>query len=88
MPWTAKDAYSHTKKANTPALQAQWSTIANSHLERTGDEAAAIRMANDAVANKPTKKTFPPKKAPSDGEVNPRTELPGMAGPQPLSGGE
>jgi|SRR5882724_11057289 len=56
MPWTAKDAYSHTKKASTPALQAQWSTIANSHLAKTGDEAAAIRIANDAIDKTPTKK--------------------------------
>jgi hypothetical protein len=52
MPWTARDAYRHTKSANTPSLQNQWASAANSHLEKTGDEAAAIRIANAAVASR------------------------------------
>lgn len=50
MPWSAKDAYRHTKKANTPVKQRQWMHVANSILEKTGDEAQAIREANAAVA--------------------------------------
>jgi hypothetical protein len=83
MPWTAKDAYRHTKRANTPALQGQWATIANSHLEKTGDEAAAIRIANDAVSSRPTK-TIP--KSPGKPPSTPNSE--GMAPPQPLPGDE
>lgn len=50
MPWSSRDAYRHTKKASTPDLQRQWMHVANSELERTGDEAAAIRAANSVVA--------------------------------------
>lgn len=50
MPWTAKDAYRHTKKASTPHLQSMWSSVANSALESGHDEATAIREANAAVA--------------------------------------
>lgn len=50
MPWTPRDAYRHTKRASTPALQRQWSHVANSELEKTGDEALAIRAANSVVA--------------------------------------
>ena len=50
MPWTARDAYGHTKKANTPLLQRQWTHVANSELEAHGDEARAIRAANAVVA--------------------------------------
>ncbi len=49
MPWTAKDARRHTRKADTPAKQKAWSSVANSVLERTGDEARAARMANHVV---------------------------------------
>lgn len=50
MPWTARDAYRHTKKASTPALQRQWMHVANSELEKHGDDALAIRAANAVVA--------------------------------------
>lgn len=50
MPWTAKDAYRHTKKASTPQLQSRWSKVANSALESGRDEATAIREANAVVA--------------------------------------
>jgi uncharacterized protein YdaT len=46
MPWTAKDAEAKTKHANTPAKQRQWAHISNGILQRTGDEARAIREAN------------------------------------------
>lgn len=49
MPWTPRDAYRHTKSASTPELQRQWAHVANSELERTGDEALAIRAANSVV---------------------------------------
>jgi len=49
MPWTSRDAYRHTKKASTPHLQRLWSNVANSELQRTGDEALAIRAANSQV---------------------------------------
>jgi hypothetical protein len=52
MPWTAGDALGHTKKANTPAKQRRWAKIANKTLDKTGDEARAIREANAVVARK------------------------------------
>jgi hypothetical protein len=50
MPWTPDEAERHTHKATTPALQELWAKIANESLERTGDEARAIREANAVVA--------------------------------------
>lgn len=50
MPWTSEDAERHTHKATTPALQGLWARVANQTLERTGDEARAIREANAMVA--------------------------------------
>ncbi len=50
MPWTMDDAERHTHKAATPGLQELWAKVANEALERTGDEARAIREANAAVA--------------------------------------
>jgi len=50
MPWTAADAQSHTKKANSPKRQRMWAEIANSVLSDTVDEARAIREANAAIA--------------------------------------
>jgi hypothetical protein len=50
MPWTAGDAERHTHKATTPELQELWARIANETLERTGDEARAIREANAVIA--------------------------------------
>lgn len=55
MPWTARDAKSHTRKANTSERAARWSSIANRVLRETGDEARAIRTANAAMAGKPKK---------------------------------
>lgn len=56
MPWDDKDASSKTHKANTPAKRRQWSKTANSVLEKTGDDASAIKIANAAVRNHPSKK--------------------------------
>lgn len=55
MPWSPKDAPSHTKKANTPAKEKQWSEVANSELKRTEDEARAVRAANAVVKKHPAK---------------------------------
>ncbi len=49
MPWTAKDASKHTKKANTPAKRKKWAKIANAALKKYGDEGRAIRAANAAM---------------------------------------
>lgn len=49
MPWTAADAYKHTKKADTKLEGKQWASIANSVLKDSGDEGKAIRIANAAV---------------------------------------
>ena len=52
MPWAAGDAINHTKKADTPAKQRLWAKVANSTLERTGDEDRAVREANAVVAQR------------------------------------
>jgi hypothetical protein len=50
MPWGPQDATRHTKKANTAKKKRQFSHVANSVLQTTGDEGRAIREANAAVA--------------------------------------
>lgn len=59
MPWTPKDAYSHNKKASTPAAQAQWAAVANQVLSDTGDEARAIREANAAISRRKDRRDKP-----------------------------
>lgn len=49
MPWTAKDADKHTKKANTAAEKKQWAKVANSVLKDGGSDAKAIRIANASI---------------------------------------
>ena len=49
MPWQPKDATRHTKKASTPKKERQWSDVADSVLQRTGDEGRAVREANAVV---------------------------------------
>lgn len=71
MPWTAKDAYRHTKSASTPQLQNQWAKVANSVLEKTGDEARAIREANATVGKSKKPKT----------KAKAKTKPPGQSGP-------
>jgi hypothetical protein len=56
MPWTMESASSHTKKAKTAATKKQWASTANAVLEKTGDDAKAIRIANAAVKKHPSKK--------------------------------
>lgn len=55
MPWTQKDSARHTKRAKSPKRKRQWSKVANSILERTGDEGRAVRGANAAVKKAETK---------------------------------
>jgi hypothetical protein len=50
MPWSPNDAERHTHKARTRELKLLWAKVANEALERTGDEARAIREANAVVA--------------------------------------
>lgn len=45
MPWSPGDASKH-KKGLSPATARKWAEVANSTLQRTGDEGAAIRAAN------------------------------------------
>jgi hypothetical protein len=52
MPWAPSDAIKHTKKADTPEKQRQWAEVANKVLDKTGNDAEAIREANAAVARK------------------------------------
>lgn len=49
MPWTPKDAPSHTKRAKTKHTRQIWSAAANNALKEYGDDARAIRVANAAV---------------------------------------
>jgi hypothetical protein len=52
MPWKPSDATRHTKKAKSAIAKRQFADVANSILERTGDEGRAIRGANAAVAKR------------------------------------
>lgn len=56
MPWTPRDATSHTKKAKSTAAKRQWSAPADAVLKKTGDEGRAVRIANAAVAKRGRKK--------------------------------
>lgn len=57
MPWNKNDGPArHTKKANTPAKKQQWASVANKVREESGDEGKAVRVANAAVKNHPSKK--------------------------------
>ncbi len=57
MPWNDKDAKRHTRKAKSPKRKRQWRKVANSVLERTGDEGRAVRAANAAVKKAGRKNT-------------------------------
>lgn len=56
MPWTAKDASKHTKKADTPAEKKQWAKTANVVLKSSKDEGKAVRIANASIAKGEKKK--------------------------------
>lgn len=49
MPWTAKDASRHTRKAKSGKQKRQWSHVADSVLKKTGDEGRAIASANSVI---------------------------------------
>jgi uncharacterized protein YdaT len=49
MPWQAKDASRHTKKAKSATAKRQWGHVANSMLKSGKSEGAAVRAANAAV---------------------------------------
>ena len=49
MPWTSKDAKRHTHKAKSAKSKRKWAHVADSILERTGDEARAVRGANSVI---------------------------------------
>jgi hypothetical protein len=56
MPWKSSDAKRHTKKADTPKKQKQWSDVADSALSRGASEGSAIRQANSFIAKETTSK--------------------------------
>jgi hypothetical protein len=58
MPWTAADAASHTKAADTDARRELWAKVANAALERGDSEASAIRQANAAVNKSRNKASY------------------------------
>ena len=49
MPWTPKEAVKHNRSVKSSKRKRQWSKVANAILEKTGDDARAIRGANSAV---------------------------------------
>lgn len=56
MPWSTGDATRHTKKARSGIAKRQWRDVANSILERTGNEGRAVRGANAAVRKRGKKR--------------------------------
>jgi len=50
MPWTARDATRHTKKATTAKSKRAFAHAANSVLRETGNEGRAVRAGNAAAA--------------------------------------
>lgn len=56
MPWTARDASRHTKKAKSATAKRQWSKVANAVLQKTGSDARAIREANAVVGRRKRKR--------------------------------
>jgi hypothetical protein len=56
MPWTPREAAKHNRSVKSPKRKRQWSKVANSILERTGDDARAIRGANSAVKKSQSKR--------------------------------
>lgn len=51
MPWSPKEAYGKNNGINDPATARRWSKIANSMLEKSGDDAKALRVANGVIRN-------------------------------------
>ena len=46
MPWNARSAHKHTRKAVSQKDKSDWAHTANAVLRETGDEGKAIRIAN------------------------------------------
>ena len=57
VPWTPKQATKHNHSVKSPKRKRQWSSVANSILEKTGDDARAIRGANSAVKKSQSKRS-------------------------------
>lgn len=55
MPFTARDALRHTRKASTLKRRRQWAAIANNMLRSGASEGAAIRAANAGVRDSKAK---------------------------------
>ena len=52
MPWNPGQATAHTKKAKSPQAKRQWANVADSVLQRTGNDATAIKEANSVIARR------------------------------------
>ena len=50
MPWSSSEAHAKTHKARSPHAKRVWAKIANSVLQRTGNDASAIKIANSVIA--------------------------------------
>lgn len=57
MPWEAKDATRHTKKAKSDVSKRQWSHVANSMLDRGASEGSAVAAANSVVKKRGKKRS-------------------------------
>lgn len=55
MPWKMQDASRHTAKAKSAKAKRQWSAVANAVLEKTGNEARAVRSANAVIKKRAAK---------------------------------
>lgn len=62
MPWRPADAKRHSKKALSATAQRQWADVANSELQKHGDDARAIRAANSVIAKRARGGTKPKKR--------------------------
>ena len=49
MPFSSRDAKSHTKKASGGSLSKLWAEVANRQLKKTASDASAVRLANYVV---------------------------------------
>jgi hypothetical protein len=57
MPWRPTDVSKHNRSVKSPKRKRQWTDVANSILERTGDDARAIRGANSVVKKSQSKRS-------------------------------
>lgn len=65
MPWTSSDAKRFSKSAGAGGSKSpgskQWAAIANSVLQKTGDEGKAVRIASGVVKARKAGIKSPPK---------------------------